>query len=70
MAHLKAVWLLQTPEQTRHLLRWWIAQPEEQNPRPVAPSFAPRSLVQPGGGFKAPEDTLRLPFFPYGRNGM
>ena len=43
---------MQTKETKRHLLRWWIAQPKEQNPRPVAPSFAPRSLVQPGGGFR------------------
>lgn len=59
----------QTLEQKRHLLRWWIAQPEERNPRPVAPSFAPRSVVPREGGFRVPEGSkLRLPFFPYGRH--
>ena len=60
---------MQGLDQKRHLLRWWIAQPKEQNPRPVAPSFAPRSLVSPGGGFRVPEGSnVRLPFFPYGRH--
>ncbi|KAK9812337.1 hypothetical protein WJX73_003313 [Symbiochloris irregularis] len=59
----------ETNDQKRHLLRWWISQPKEQNPRPVAPSFAPRSLVQPGGGFRVTKgSTVRLPFFPYTRN--
>lgn len=59
----------ESDEQRRHLLRWWIAQPKEQNPRPIAPSFAPRSLVQLQGGFRVPEGShVRLPFFPYGRN--
>ncbi|KAK9813596.1 hypothetical protein WJX73_009365 [Symbiochloris irregularis] len=59
----------ETVEEKRHLLRWWIAQPKEQNPRPIAPSFAPRSLVQPGGGFRVPEGSnVRLPFYPYARN--
>ena len=53
----------------RHLLRWWIAQPKERNPRPIAPSFAPRSLVPPEGGFRVPDGSnVRLPFFPYSRN--
>ena len=60
---------MQTVETKRHLLRWWIAQPKERNPRPIAPSFAPRALVQPGGGFRVPEgSTVRLPFYPYARH--
>ena len=52
------------PEEKRHLLRWWFAQPRERNPRPIAKSYAPRSNVAPGGGFRVPEGSkLRLPFW-------
>ena len=51
------------------MLRWWFAQPKEQNPRPIAPSFAPRSNVQASGGYKVPEGSkVGLPFYPYGRH--
>ena len=42
---------------------------QERNPRPIAPSFAPRSLVPPEGGFRVPQgSTVRLPLFPYSRH--
>ena len=60
---------MQGPKEKRHLLRWWVAQPKEQNPRPILPTFAPRSNVLPQGGFVTPEGSaLRLPFFPYSRH--
>ena len=59
----------QTSEEKRHLLRWWIAQPKDRNPRPIAPSFAPRGSVQTSGGFRVPDGSnLRLPFYPYARH--
>ncbi|KAK9809629.1 hypothetical protein WJX73_008948 [Symbiochloris irregularis] len=59
----------EAPEEKRHLLRWWFAQPPERNPRPIAKSYAPRSNVGPEGGFRVPEGSkLRLPFWPYGRH--
>lgn len=58
---------LQTPQEKRHLLRWWVHS--DANDRPVAPTFAPRSSVRPEGGFKYDAGTkLRLPFFPYSRH--
>ena len=35
----------QTPQTKRHLLRWWVHS--DANDRPIAPTFAPRSSVQP-----------------------
>lgn len=58
---------VQTPREKRHLLRWWIAS--DGNKRPIPPHFAPRSNVQPTGGFKVPENSkIRLPFYPYSRH--
>lgn len=57
----------------RHLLRWWVAQPKERNPRGIIPTFAPRSNVRPEGGFSFPgQETskLRLPFYPYSRHDL
>ena len=60
---------MQEPHQKRHLLRWWVQQPKERNPRPIIPTFAPRSNVLPQGGFTYPEgSTIRLPFYPYSRH--
>ena len=51
----------------RHLLRWWVAS--DANKRPIAPLFAPRSNVQPTGGFIVPEGSqIRLPLYPYSRH--
>ncbi|DBB18065.1 hypothetical protein WJX82_011687 [Trebouxia sp. C0006] len=51
----------------RHLLRWWVAS--DANKRPIAPLFAPRSNVQPTGGFIVPEGSqVRLPLYPYSRH--
>ncbi len=62
-----AVCQLQTPETKRHLLRFWVHT--DSNPRPVAGHYAPRSNVNPEGGFRVPEGSkLRLPLFPYSRH--
>ena len=51
----------------RHLLRWWVAS--DASKRPIAPLFAPRSNVQPTGGFIVPEGSeVRLPLYPYSRH--
>ena len=60
---------MQANNEKRHLLRWWVAQPKERNPRGIIPTFAPRSSVRPEGGFKFPGNAeLRLPFYPYTRH--
>ncbi|KAL3155553.1 hypothetical protein ABBQ38_011107 [Trebouxia sp. C0009 RCD-2024] len=57
----------ETPREKRHLLRWWIAS--DANKRPIPPYFAPRSNVQPTGGFRVPESSpVRLPLYPYSRH--
>ncbi len=58
---------LQTPETKRHLLRFWVHT--DNNPRPIAKHYAPRSSVLPEGGFRVPEGSkLRLPLYPYSRH--
>eukprot|EP00879_Flechtneria_rotunda_P022803 GHRR01024084.1.p1 GENE.GHRR01024084.1~~GHRR01024084.1.p1 ORF type:complete len:107 (-),score=4.05 GHRR01024084.1:765-1085(-) len=59
--------------QNRHLLRWWVHT--DNNKRPIAPHFAPRSNVGPQGGFSMPHyrdlTKQRLPLYPYSRhNGL
>lgn len=55
---------MQAPAEKRHLLRWWVAQPAERNPRPTSTHYAPRSNANPEGGFRVPEGSkLRLPFW-------
>ena len=58
---------MQAPHEKRHLLRWWVAS--DANKRPIPPLFAPRSNVQPAGGFVYPTSSqLRLPLYPYSRH--
>lgn len=58
---------VQSVEDKRHLIRWWIHT--DGNPRPIAPSFAPRGSVAEDGGFRVPAGSkLRLPFHPYSRH--
>ena len=57
---------VQTKEQKRHLLRFWVDT--HANSRPIAPTFAPRSSVFAHGGFRVPEGSkLRLPLHPPSR---
>ncbi len=49
-----------------HLLLLHLPPPP---PHRAAPSFAPRSSILPGGGFKVPPGTnLRLPLYPIGKD--
>jgi hypothetical protein len=56
--------------QNRHLLRWWVHS--DNNERPIAPHYAPRSNVGPIGGFLVPGypdlSQQRLPLYPYSRH--
>ena len=58
------------PLQNRHLLRWWVHS--DNNTRPVAPHYAPRSNVGPEGGFLVPDypdlSKQHLPLYPYSRH--
>lgn len=59
-------YILQTNDQKRHLLRFWVDT--DANDRPIAPTFAPRSSVQDLGGFRyTPGTKLRLPLVPPSR---
>ena len=58
--------MLQTNDQKRHLLRFWVDT--FANNRPIAPTFAPRSSVQEKGGFRyTPGTKIRLPLVPPSR---
>ena len=61
------MFVMQTPREKRHLLRWWVAT--DANKRPIPPLFAPRSNVQATGGFVVPKgSSVRLPLYPYSRH--